>query len=368
MNPVGHLHAPEPRTAEPRTAEPGTADPGTPVPTSPHTSGVNYHATSRRIRFEDLSPAVREAAELALGSPVVRAAAPVTSGFSNAYAGHVLLRDGHEAFLKAAGPGHAYPVLALAREAQVLGTLGSQVLAVPMIGAGASSDGGQVLALDWVEGRMPGFPWTTDEIALVRAACERVAALPPSSMDGLAPGRLADDLLDDQRLRAALTTGLPLPRSLTLLPTWLPARIDDVLAVAGDIDALRAGDQQDHLNHFDLRPDNLLIGRGDGETYDRAYLLDWNWVTLGPAWCDWVGLIPSMQAQGHDLGELLDSTPLSRTADPHAVDVFLALIAVYMLSGLETEPPAGATMALRDHQRYYARLFLDTLAAHEGWR
>jgi hypothetical protein len=343
-------------------------DPRAPVPTSLHTSGVNYHATSRRIRFEDLSPAVRQAADLALGSPVDRAAAPVASGFSNAYAGHVLLRDGREAFLKAAGPGHPYPVLALAREAQVLEALGSQARAVPMIGSGASDDGGHVLALDWVEGHLPGFPWTAGEIALVRAGCEHVAAVPPSSLDGLGPGRLADDLLDDQRLRAALTTGLALPRSLRLLPAWLTARVEDVLAVAGDIDALRAGDQQDRLNHFDLRPDNLLIGRGHGDACDRAYLLDWNWVTLGPAWCDWVGLIPSMQAHGHDLGELLDSTPLSRTADSHAVDVFLALIAVYMLSGLETPPPSGATMALRDHQRYYARLFLDTLAAHRGWR
>jgi hypothetical protein len=331
-----------------------------------HTSGVNYHATSERICFKDLSPAVREAADTALGSPVVRASAPVTSGFTNAYAGRVLLRDGREAFLKAAGPERAYPVLALAREAQVLEVLGRQVRAVPMIGAGASRDGGQVLALEWVEGHLPGFPWTTAEIALVRAGCEHVAAVAPSSMDGLAPGRLADDLLDDQRLQAALTTGLSLPRSPTLLPTWLPARIDDVLAVAGDIDALRAGDQR--LNHFDLRPDNLLIGRGSGEASDRAYLLDWNWVTLGPPWCDWVGLIPTMQAHGHDLGRLLDSTPLSRTADPYAVDVFLALIAVYMLSGLEAPPPAGATMAMRDHQRYYARLFLDTLAAHRGWR
>jgi hypothetical protein len=110
-----------------------------------------------------------------------------------------------------------------------------------------------------------------------------------------------------------------------------------------------------------------LIGRAAGEGRDRAYLLDWNWVTRGPAWCDWVGLLPTMQGQGHDLGELLDSTPLSRTADPHALDVFLALIAVYMLSDLESQRPAGATMSMRHHQRYYAQLFLDSLATHRGW-
>ena len=112
---------------------------------------------------------------------------------------------------------------------------------------------------------------------------------------------------------------------------------------------------------------NLLIGRRAGEVSDRAYVLDWNWVTLGPAWCDWVSVIPAMQAQGHDLGELLDSTPLSRSADPHALDVWLAVLAVYMLVCCEDEPPLGATIALRHHQRYYARVFLDSLATHRGW-
>jgi len=341
--------------------------------TSQHTLGVNYHATSERIHYADLSPAVREAADLALGSPVVAAAPPVTSGFTNAYAGGVQLRDGRQAFLKASGPEFPFPVLSLGREAQVLEALGEQIPAVPMIGAATSSDGGRVLALDWVEGHLPGLPWTHDEIGLVRSACERVAEVPSSGLAALTPGHVVDDLLEDQRLRGALTHGMTLPGSLDLLPHWLPARIDEVVDLAADTDALRATDalsargQDDHLIHFDLRPDNLLIGRRAGEVADRAYVLDWNWVTLGPAWCDWVSVIPAMQAQGHDLGELLDSTPLSRSADPHALDVWLALLAVYMLVCFEDEPPLGATMALRHHQRYYAQVFVDSLATHRGW-
>jgi len=332
-----------------------------------HTPGVNYHATSERICFKDLSPAVREAADTALGSPVVRAAAPVTSGFTNAYAGHVLLRDGREAFLKAAGPEHTYPVLALAREAQVLEVLASQVQAVPMIGAGASGDGGQVLALEWVEGHLPGLPWAGDEIAMVRAACERVAQVPSTALAALEPVQMVDDWLESQALREALAGGLRLPRSLDHLPPWLPARTDEVVALAADTDALRVSNHHEHLNHCDLRPDNLLIGRGAGEVSDRAYVLDWNWVTLGPAWCDWVGLIPTMQSQGHDLGDLLDSTPLSRSADPHSVDVWLALVAVFMLCCLDEDPLPGTTAALRQHQRHFARVFLDSLATHRGW-
>jgi hypothetical protein len=337
----------------------------TPAPTSQHTSGVDYHATSERIHYEDLSPAVREAADIALGSPVVRAAPPVTSGFTNAYAGGVLLSDGRRAFLKASGPEFAFPVLSLGREAQVLEALGEQIPAVPMIGAGAATDGGQVLGLEWVDGHLPGLPWTRDEIAPVLAACERVAEVPSAALAALTRGHVVNDLLEDRKLRDAVTNGMALPGSLELLPPWLPSRIDEVVGLAADHDVLRLGD---HLIHFDLRPDNLLIGRGAGGATERAYVLDWNWVTLGPAWCDWVGLVPTMHAQGHDLAELLDSTPLSRSADPHAVDVWLALLAVYMLVCCEDEPPPGTTIALRHHQRYYAKVFLDSLATHRGWR
>lgn len=339
----------------------GLADP---TPTSRHTPGVDYHATSERIHYQDLSAAVREAADLALGSPVVRAAPPVTSGFTNAYAGGVLLGDGRHAFLKAAGPEHIFPVRSLRREAEVLAAVGDQIPAASMVGAGGSSDGGRVLALEWVEGVLPGFPWTDGEIALIRDACEQVAEVPASAVASLAPGQAADDLLDSPAVGEALTNGLRLPSSLEHLPAWLPGRVDELLALAGDNGALRS---QYHLNHLDLRPDNLLIGCRAGEAGDRAYLLDWNWVTLGPAWCDWVGLIPTMQSQGRDLGDLLDSTPLSRSADPHAIDVWLALLAVYMLVSFEGAPPPGATVALRKHQRYYAQLFLDSLATHRGW-
>jgi len=157
-----------------------------PPSTVEHTPGVNYRATSERFRYEDLSPAMRAAADIALGSPVVQADAPVTSGFTSAYAGRVLLRDGRHAFLKAAGPAFPWPVSALGREAEVLAALGDRIPAVPMIGAGPSDDGGQVLALEWVEGQLPGFPWTRDEIGHVRESCERIAQVPVSALTGLA--------------------------------------------------------------------------------------------------------------------------------------------------------------------------------------
>ena len=161
------------------------------------------------------------------------------------------------------------------------------------------------------------------------------------------------------------TDGLRLPTSMIGLPDWLPAKSDDLLSLARQATTLLVGN---HLNHFDLRPDNLLNGRATDEVTDRAYVLDWNWVTLGPAWCDRVGLIPTIHDQGHDLADLLASSPLSQDADRDAIDAFLAVIAVYMLSGLDDQAPYGTTAALRSHQRYYARIFLNALATQRDWR
>lgn len=38
-----------------------------------------------------------------------------------------------------------------------------------------------------------------------------------------------------------------------------------------------------------------------------------------------------------------------------------------MLTDCQAAPPAVTTVALRRHQRYYARIFVDTLASHRGW-
>jgi len=332
-------------------------------PTTAHTPGVDYRATSVRVRYDELSAEVRRCADRVLGSRVVLADPPVTSGFTRAYAGAVTLADGRRVFLKATGPELPIPLAALRREAQVLSTVGALLPSVPLVASAASADGGQVLALQWVAGDMPGFPWSDAEMAQVREACEQVADVPAAAVALLSPvpSTLPTLLLDDG-LRAALG-GLALPTSLHGLPPWLPGRLDDLLAVASGATALVGP----HLNHFDLRPDNLIVGAPDGVGPRRAFVLDWNWVCLGPAWCDWVGLLPTMQAQGRRLAPLIDSSPLSRDADPDLVDAWFAVVAVYMLRGLDHEAPYGTTTALRQHQRLYARIFLASLAEHRGW-
>ena len=56
--------------------------------------------------------------------------------------------------------------------------------------------------------------------------------------------------------------------------------------------------------HNDLRPDNMLVDR-DG----TAYLLDWNWVCLGSAWVDFLGLLPQANRQGVDVRRWIQGPP-----------------------------------------------------------
>ena len=113
--------------------------------------------------------------------------------------------------------------------------------------------------------------------------------------------------------------------------------------------------------HGDLRADNTLL---DG---DRAVFVDWNWLQVGAAWTDFVGLLPLARQDGVDVDAWLDRSPLTRDVDPWRVDTWLALIAAYMLANADEPLWPGATPALRQHQRRYARTFLDWLGARRGW-
>ncbi len=78
--------------------------------------------------------------------------------------------------------------------------------------------------------------------------------------------------------------------------------------------------------HSDLRPDNMLI-----TPQGTARLVDWNWVARGPAWCDFVGLLPMMAEHGLDVDRMMAGSPLLEGVDGEALDAFLAIIVGYMV-------------------------------------
>jgi thiamine kinase-like enzyme len=113
--------------------------------------------------------------------------------------------------------------------------------------------------------------------------------------------------------------------------------------------------------HCDLRADNALV---DG---DRCVFVDWNWVSVGPAWTDFVGVLPLARADGVDVDAWVRRSPLTRHVEPEQIDSWLAVIIAYMLSVADEPPWPGGTPAIREHQRRYARTFADWLAVRRGW-
>jgi hypothetical protein len=296
------------------------------------------------------------------GGPVVRADPPVGSGFTGSFAGVVATSAGRRVFAKAGSPAQPHVVRALAQEATVLTALPEGMPAPRPVGFD-SVDGWSVLVIEEVAGRMPGQPWTPEEVDASHRACLRMAerGTPcPVGDQGLGPALSTDaDILAVARtlVDGSFVGGVE-------LPAWLPdhqARVGElVLGAEGLFDG-------DTLCHGDLRPDNLLVD-ASAEGPATATVVDWNWVGAAAAWVDFVGLLPQMAAQGVDTGTLVRTSPLTRDVDPEALDAFVAIIAAYMLGGYRNEPPPGCTPALRHHQLLMAHVFLDFLRRRRGWR
>lgn len=319
---------------------------------------VDYSATSQRPDWSSLPTALHDALAVALGTQITTVAAPVSSGFTGGFAARAQLSDGREVFIKAAPDAtHAYE--AYQREAEVVPQLPKAVRAPAIITTVESdADGGRWFAVvsEWVAGRMPGLPWTVADFTVMTAACEEMAdALRPSPLDGL---RMFGELVgDDITVPQQILAGeLPLPSGLQ---EWVPRVLPEVADLAAAALEVLVGDT---ATHSDLRPDNLLI-----DTHGACWTVDWNWLTLGPRWVDWVGLLPLAQYHGIDTFAAVTSSPLTADVPKDDLDVFMAAVAACMMKNAEAPPPPGCTPALREHQRLSAWTFLDWLAVRRGW-
>ena len=58
--------------------------------------------------------------------------------------------------------------------------------------------------------------------------------------------------------------------------------------------------QGEAWTHSDVRGDNVVV---DGE---RAWIVDWNWLSRGPEWSDLALLLPMVHADGVDLAAAYD--------------------------------------------------------------
>ncbi|MGN6303078.1 MAG: phosphotransferase [Angustibacter sp.] len=325
---------------------------------------VDYTATCARPRWDDLPPGVRQAVAQAAGARVVAADDPPGSGFTGGFAAVVHLDDGRSVFAKAGSSRNPHLTQAYAQEARVLRALPEGVPAPAFVGE-AHLAAGEVDEHEWrvvvaerADGALPQ-PWTPDALEAVHAACLRsVAALTPEPAEMELP-TLGSLFVEDD---AVLSVFRRLASGELVLthgqPAWLPERYAELDAMLQGAGPHLAGDT---ACHCDLRADNILLGPG-GATF-----VDWNWLVRGAAWVDFVGLLPLARADGVDVDTWVARSPLTRDVAPEALDAWLTVIAAYMLRNADEPVWVGGPPAVRDHQRRYARTYLDWLGARRCW-
>ncbi|MFI5707842.1 phosphotransferase family protein [Kribbella sp. NPDC051620] len=354
---------------------------------------VDYTATSARPPWSALPPSLRSALTVALGTEVAAAGPSVGSGFTGGFAAPLKLADGREVFVKAADDTQ-HPYQAYQREAELVPRL-PQTIHVPRIlatahataprttaatpgittGPAAATNSAAALsptaategearwfavASERVEARMPGMPWTPQDFATVTSTLEQMAvALSPSPFDDLEPFTAEIEKPGFPRYRPAeiLAGKEPMPEGFQ---PWLPDRLQELQDLVELYPTVLAPTS---AIHTDIRPDNLLI-----DAHNTCWTVDWNWLSLGPAWFDWVGLLPLAHRDGIDTLAALKASPLTKAVPAEHLDCFAAVLAVYFINRLDAPPPPGCTPEIRRHQRRYAWSYFDWLAIRRDWK
>jgi Phosphotransferase enzyme family len=318
----------------------------------PVTPRPPYDRTAERPGWSELPEAVRSrVAELA-GAPVA-AAGLAGGGFTRGYAGLLSLGDGREVFVKAASL-EERPVAATSyrTEGLVLAALPNAVPA-PRLRWADEVEGWVLLGIDPVHGRMPGLPWTPADVAAAVRACEESAAALTPAPPGLELPRLVDELHGGSGWLTWFGQVATGDSGSSLLSGWARSALSALQELVSSSPRLVDGDS---ACHGDLRADNMLV-----DAAGKAWICDWNWLSLGAAWTDLVGLLVTVHADGLDADAMLAGSPLGADAPAEAVDAWLAVIAAFMLSQAGDEPPEFASPWIGPHRAYFGTAALSWL-------
>lgn len=322
---------------------------------------IDYRRTARRLGWETVPVQAVRALEGSLGRSVVGAGPPAGSGFGGQYAGTLTLDDHSRVFVKAAPPWIAYQAGCLLMEEAILHRLPTTVPHSRVVGR-ASALGWELLALEQVDGSMPGFPWTTAHLGAAYASCSALGEVPE-------PRALTDRQWAEHFHRddchgadiAGLRDGSYRRPAEHGVDPWLEAMVTVHGAEIADLADSSRTVTGEALLHNDLRPDNLLINDAG-----QAVLLDWNWVCVGPPWLDFLGLLPMAHRQGLPVRPWLEA-PLFAGADDATIDAVLGAIAVKMLGGQDEALAPGLPETVWEHKLVHACDAVRLLADRRGW-
>lgn len=280
-----------------------------------------------RSEWRDVPESVRTAVDALLGSPVV-ATRPVSGGFSPGPAVRADLDDGRTVFLKAAGTSlNPLAPQFHRREGAVLGLLPESVPAPRLLGVVDDGDW-VVLAIEWIDGRMPSAP-DPDDVRRLLGVLGRVAETSGADVPGIGSfGEVHHDLGGNWILLASE----PDPG----LDRWSRRHLERLAELdAQMVEATRGT----HLQHVDVRTDNVLLS-GAGPAGD--VVVDWPFAAIGAPWIDLVALLPALHLDGGPPpAEVLAADPVASRADPVAIDVFVAVIAGFFTRQALLPPPPG---------------------------
>lgn len=302
---------------------------------------IPVRATARRPLWEQLPPAVRSLVQQQAGAVVLRASSAGT-GFTPGFASRLDLDDGRRTFVKAASSAddrlHGWPLSDAYRdEVRKLAALPSGIGAPAVLwhrDVEIADERWIVVGFQYVDGAPPRRPWRLDQLQLVLDKLIDVAdalAVVPVELD---LETVSAEILDGYADRLAAV------RRREGASEWLD-RVDELCTDAHD---LLAGD---NIVHMDLRDDNILIGpEGD------VWIVDWNWTVMGPPWVDLVCLLLSARGDGLDAEGLLREHPLSREAEPGAIDALLAVLWSFWAVAA-THPVPSHSPHVRHHQKWY---------------
>jgi hypothetical protein len=302
-------------------------------------SSAPHEAGSTRLRWVELPPRVRTAAESALGAAVASDAVQ-PGGFSPGLASRLVLADGRRVFVKAINAERDPRAPGLyRREIEVMRSLSALPTHLPAPRLLWSFDDGEwvLLVLDDVEGRMPSEPWNQAELTQVLAALEQLAmALTPAPIAAMS---IVDDLVENYSSWQAIAADPGLqnrldPATRTVLPRLVALEAQWSDAARGQT-----------LLHGDLRADNLLL------TSDGVVAVDWPYAVTGAPWVDGLLLLVSVAAtSGVDPEPLWRDFGPAAAAHPAGVNAVLAAAAGdWIYQGMLPPPPNLPT--LRAHQQ-----------------
>jgi hypothetical protein len=315
---------------------------------------VPYDATAVRDSWSTLPPYVQERviAELG-GKPAdIRMAG---GGFSGGFAARVRAESGAELFVKAAGPDRPFSLHACRQEARVNTAL-PQGVPAPRLEFHADIEDWTVLGFEAVDGRAPTLPMSARDLDLMLDAwAQAAAALTPAPQALLDLGVSAVPIDDDLRLFTRIAAGEADP---IRVPPALQDRIDELAEIESGIDEAM---EADSVMHFDLRPDNMIVGA------DRAWICDWNWVQVHATWFDTACFLVAAHGDGHDADALFWAHPTAAGLAPDQLDTGLASITGYYLSRSVEPPFPDVSPHMRAHQRWSGLAAADWLARRRGW-